>query len=463
MKYKFKHTPKSVPLVKTRFRRIHTKLPVPESLPLLHLMEEFEPSSMQGQAPLVWDKAEGFQVFDPFGNMWLDWSSGVLVANIGHNDHDVVRAICEQVKEHSLFSYCFPSEARIRLAQRLVEITPSGLDKAFILTTGSETIECAIKLARTYGREKKKNKINIVSFENGFHGRTLGAQMAGGFPQAKEWIGNLDPGFFQVPFPDGFRCTNTDFQSFEKSLADQGVDPATVAGVMMESYQGGGASFAPALYVQELKRWCEKHQSLLILDEVQAGFGRTGKLFAFEHYSITPDIICLGKGISGSLPVAAVLGPKDVMDLYGPGSMTSTHGGNPVCCAAALENIDKLINGRIIEHGAKVGQLLEHGLREIQVKNDEIIGCVHGKGMVFALHITGAGSRVPDGERASSIQRRCFEAGLLLFAPVGLGGANIKICPPLTISREAVEEGLSVLNEAIMKDLEENPPSTRRG
>ena len=459
---KSEYKPKAVPLVKTRFRRIHTMLPVPESLPILHMMDEFEPVSMQGQPPLIWDKAKGFQVYDPFGNIWLDWSSGVLVANVGHSDSDVVRAITEQVKERSLFSYCFPSEARIRLAQRLVEITPPGLDKAFILTTGSETTECAIKLARTYGRKKDNEKINIVSFENGFHGRTLGAQMAGGFPQAKEWIGNLDPGFLQVPFPDGFRCENTDFQGFEKSLADQGVDPYTVAGVMMESYQGGGASFAPALYVQELKRWCEKHDSLLIFDEVQSGFGRTGKLFAFEHYGVTPDIICLGKGISGSLPVAAVLGPQDIMDLYGPGSMTSTHGGNPVCCVAALENIDKLINGKIVEHGAEVGQLLEHGLRGIQVQYNEIIGDVHGKGMVFALHMTRAGSRTPDGERASSIQRRCFEAGLLLFAPVGLGGANIKICPPLTISREAVEEGLSVLSEAIRMDLEEKPPSDRR-
>ncbi len=459
MEYKYKHTPKAVPFVETRFRRIRTQLPVPESLPLLQMMEEFEPSSMQGQPPLIWDKAEGCQVYDPYGNMWLDWSSGVLVANIGHSDCGVVGAICEQVKERSLFSYCFPTEARIMLAKRLVEITPPGLDKAFILTTGSETTECAIKLARTYGREKENKKINIVSFENAFHGRTLGAQMAGGFPQDKEWIGNLDPGFIQVPFPDGFRFTSTDFKSFEKSLADQGVDPGTVAGVMMESYQGGGASFAPTPYVKQLKRWCEKHESLLIFDEVQSGFGRTGKLFAFEHYDVKPDILCLGKGISGSLPVAAVVGPKDIMDLYGPGSMTSTQGGNPVCCAAALENIDKLISGKIVERSSEVGQVLERGLREIRSENMEIIGDVHGKGLVYALHITQPGSRVPDGERASSIQRRCFEAGLLLFAPVGLGGANVKICPPLTISMEAVEEGLSVLREVLAMDLLENPLS----
>jgi 4-aminobutyrate aminotransferase/(S)-3-amino-2-methylpropionate transaminase len=458
MENRKQYTPIAVPLVETRFRRIHTRLPVPESLPLLRKMVEFEPSSMQGQPPLIWDRAEGFQVYDPFGNMWLDWSSGVLVANIGHSDCDVIEAICEQVKERSLFSYCFPTESRIMLAQRLVEITPPGLDKAFILTTGSETTECAIKLARTYGRGIDKKKVNIVSFENGFHGRTLGAQMAGGFPQAKEWIGNLDLGFIQVPFPDGFRCTSTEFKSFEESLSVQNIDPDTVAGVMMESYQGGGASFAPAHYVKKLKEWCEKHQSLLILDEVQAGFGRTGKLFAFEHYGVIPDILCLGKGISGSLPVAAVVGAKGLMDLYGPGSMTSTHGGNPVCCAAALKNIDKLISGKIVERSSEIGRILERGLREIHSENKEIIGDVQGKGMVYALHITQADSRFPDGERASSIQRRCFEAGLLLFAPVGLGGANVKICPPLTISREAVEEGLSVLKEAVATDLRENPP-----
>jgi 4-aminobutyrate aminotransferase-like enzyme len=443
----FPRTPQSVPKVATKYRRIQTKLPVPESLATLARIERYEPRSLQGQPPVVWDRAEDFQVYDAHGNMWLDWTSGVLVANIGHATAAVKNAIFREVGKARLFSYCFPSETRSRLAERLVGLAPARLEKIFFLTTGSEATENAIKLARTYGQKiGGSKKIVIVTFELGFHGRTLGAQLAGGYPEAKSWIGNLDPAFVQVPFPDGFRCRDVDFALFERSLAQRGVAPDDVAAVMMESYQGGGASFAPPPYVQALRRWCDRHRALLVLDEVQSGFGRTGKFFAFEHYGVIPDLVCLGKAISGSLPLSAVLGRADILDLYGPGSMTSTHGGHSVSCAAALANLEVLIGGKLVERAASLSDCLEGGLRAIARRYEPFVGAVHGKGMVYGLHIVEPGTERPNGAVACEIVRRCFESGLLMFAPVGLGAATVKISPPLITPEDAVEEGIAVLD-----------------
>ncbi len=449
MEGEFPRKPQWAPKLSTRYRRIVTQLPVPESLRILARIEKYEPRSILGQPPVVWDRAEGFQVHDRYGNMWLDWSSGVLVANIGHANTAVKQAIIREVERGLLFSYCFPAESRSLLAERLARLTPRGLNKVFFLTTGSEATENVIKLARTHGQKiGGSKKIVIVTFKLGFHGRTLGAQLAGGYPEAKGWIGHLDPAFVQVPFPDGFRCKNVDFGLFEKSLAEQGVKGDEVAAVMMESYQGGGASFAPSGYVQALRAWCDAHRALLVFDEVQAGFGRSGKFFAFEHYGVTPDLICLGKGISGSLPLSAVLGRAEIMDLYGPGSMTSTHGGHCLACAAALANLDALIEERCVERAATAGEFLYGGLREIAQRYSPWIGALHGKGMVYGLHIVEAGSDRPNGALAFEIVRRCFESGLLMFAPVGLGGATVKICPPLITTTDALSEGLQVLESA---------------
>ncbi len=448
----FSRIPRSVPKVATRYRRIATALPVPESLPVLARIEKYEPRSMLGQPPVVWHRAEGFQVFDRYGNAWLDWTSGVLVANIGHAHPAVKQAIMGEIERSLLFSYCFPSESRSLLAEQLTRLTPPGLDKVFFLTTGSEATENVIKLGRTYGKKVGGSKKNvIVTFELGFHGRTLGAQLAGGYADAKSWIGRLDPAFVQVPFPDGFRCKNIDFELFERRLAEQGIKAGEVAVVMMESYQGGGASFAPTAYVQALRAWCDAHRALLVFDEVQAGFGRSGKLFAFEHYGVNPDLICLGKGISGSLPLSAVVGRAEIMDLYGPGSMTSTHGGHCVACAAALANLGILLQDRCIDRAARAGEFLYSGLREIARKYAPYVGALHGKGMVYGLHIVEAGSDHPDGTLALEIVRDCFESGLLMFAPVGLGGATVKICPPLITTNDALAEGLDVLESAFAR------------
>ena len=353
--------PRVVPRVETAFRRIVTPIPVPESVPLFETLHACEPISMQGQPPVVWDRAEGFQVHDRWGNMWLDWSSGVLVTNAGHGRQAMVAAIVEQATKPLLHSYCFANEPRAKLVSKLAELMRSAAErvaghrdpayKAFLLTTGSETTECAVKLARTYGqRAGGRRKLGIVSFERAFHGRTLGAQMIGGSPALKDWIVHLDPDMHVVPFPDGFRTPDTSFDLFLSTLAEKGVGPDRVAGVISETYQGAGADFLPVAYAQKLRAWCDEHDVILILDEVQAGFGRTGTWWGFEHYGIVPDIACCGKGISSGLPLGAVLGTEAVMGLYGPGEMTSTHSGNPVCCAAALASID--LNEREVGAGS---------------------------------------------------------------------------------------------------------------
>jgi 4-aminobutyrate aminotransferase-like enzyme len=442
--------PRDVPHVDTSWRRIATKIPVPESLPVLEDLRRFEPRSMSGQPLVVWDRAEGCNVYDRWGNKWLDWSSGVLVTNAGHSHPRILQAVRDQVDHGLIHNYCFPSEVRSRLAAALVDCAPDGIDKAFLLTTGSEATECAIKLSRAWGRRiGGDGKIVIVTFEHAFHGRTLGAQMAGGIPALKEWIVNVDPGFVQVPFPDGFRCRDVGFDLFQLSLAEQGITPDSVAGVMTETYQGGGACFAPPEYMKKLREWTRENGALLIMDEVQAGFGRTGRFWGFEHYDIVPDLICCGKGISSGLPLSAVLGRTDVMDQFEPGSMTSTHSGNPVCAAAALVNLEAIRDEGLVHNAARVGAVLHEELTALQRRFPEAIGAVLGKGMVAGVHMVKPGSHEPDGDLAFEIVRGCVERGLLMFSPVGFGSATVKIAPPLVTGEDAMREGVEVLGETI--------------
>lgn len=446
----FSIIPQKVPHVATKFRRIATFLPHPDSIATLEKLRKFEPISMRGQPPIVWDRAEDFSVFDRYGNRWLDWSSGVLVTNAGHGAPEIKKAIVDQVNSGLLHNYVFPSEGRAELAETLIKLAPKNLKKVFLLTTGSEATECAIKLARSWGiKTGGKKKIGIVGFERGFHGRTLGSQQAGGMAGQKNWIVNEDPAIINAPFPDGFWQTDTSFDALLNHIAAKNLQPQNIAGVMMESYQGVGPDFAPVEYVQKLRAWCDAHGIVLIFDEVQAGFGRTGKFWAFEHYGVTPEIICCGKGISSSLPLSAVIGRADIMDQFPPGSMTSTHTGNPVCVAAALASLRKIKNDKLTENAARLGPILLAGLEEIKSKHRDIIGHVSATGLVGGLQILKPGVKEPNHDLAHAIIEKCFHKGLLFFSPVGAWGQTVKIAPPLTITEEALREGLSVLAEAI--------------
>lgn len=448
MSREFTLVPKDVPNIQTAYRHIATKLPVPESIPILEKLYAFEPRAMRGQPPVVWDRAEGFQVFDAWGNRWIDWSSGVLIANAGHGRPEIADAIARQVSGRLLTSFSFANEPRARLVERLSSMLPEPLKKVFLYSVGSEAIECALKLCRTFGvKSGGRSKHVIVSYQGAFHGRTLGAQQAGGIPELKQWIVNLDPGFVQVPFPDGYRTRDTSFDNFERSLREQGVEPQNVAGVILETYQGGSAAFAPARYMQDLRQWCTGHKALLICDEIQAGFGRTGTLWGFEHYKVVPDLAVFGKGISGSLPMAAVAGRADVLDQYPPLSMTSSHAGNPVCCAAALASVDLVVNERLADRAREMGAVLHRKLNAIAARFPQI-GCVAGKGLVAGMPCVRPGTTEPDADLAFEVVRRSMEKGVLMFAPVGFGGATVKISPPLVIPEDAVVESVDALEEA---------------
>ena len=445
----FSIEPRTVPRVETKFRRVVTALPHPDSVPTLEKLRKFEPISMRGQPPLVWDRAEGIFVYDKYGNQWIDWSSGVLVTNAGHAAPEICQAIIEQVNSRLLHSYVFPNEERAALAECLAGVAPAGLDKVFLLTTGSEATECAIKLSRSHGiKVGGRKKIGIVGFERGFHGRTLGSQQAGGMAAQKTWIVNEDPAIVTAPFPDGYWQADVRFEAFLQTLEQRGLKPEHIAGVLMETYQGVGPDFAPVEYVRRMAEWCRAHNVVLVFDEVQAGFGRTGKFWAFEHYGVTPDVICCGKGISSSLPLSAVIGRAEIMDQFGPGSMTSTHTGNPVCCAAALASVTKIVRENLTANAAALEAPLLAGLKRIQAKHPAVIGHVTARGLVGGLQTVKRGLKEPDHDLAHSIIERCFHKGLLLFAPVGAWGQTVKIAPPLTISREAMEEGIAVLEQA---------------
>lgn len=447
---KYSLQPVEVPKVETKYRSIKTSLPVPESLSIFQALQESEPVSMMGQPPVVWDKAEGFQVYDKWGNKWIDWSSGVLITNAGHGRKEIIEGLKEVIDQHLLATYVFVHEKRAELTKMLQKLSPDPATySVFILTTGSEATENCIKLAKTYAINKYgPKKKYIVSFKNAFHGRTFGAQLAGGMDKLKTWIVDEGKTFVQVPFPDGYKNEDTSFELFLNTLDNLGVSPDEIAGVITETYQGVGPDFLPVEYAQKLEAFCKKHDIITIYDEVQSGFGRTGKMFAYEHYGITPDLIACGKGISSSLPLAAVIGRKDIMGLYAPGSMTSTHSASPLPVIAAIENLKIIHKENLVERAAELGDILYDGLKKIQQKYPEVLGCLQGKGLVAGIQVVKKGTKEPDPEIAVKINEKCFQKGLLMFAPVGIAGECIKIAPPLIISKDALVEGLNVLEEA---------------
>jgi len=444
-------TPIEVAKVATKYRTIKTKIPVPESLPIFESLGQSEPRSMMGQPPIVWDKAEGFTVSDPWGNRWIDWSSGVLITNAGHGREEIRAALRKVIDQELLASYVFVHERRARLAQMLRELSPDPQKyRVFLMSTGSEATENCIKLSKTYGLQKYgPHKKYFVSFNYAFHGRTMGAQLAGGVERQKQWMVDRDASFVQVPFPDGYKNVDTSFDLFLNTLRDKGVPAGRIAGLMTETYQGGGPDFLPVDYAQKLEAFCHAHDIVMCYDEVQAGFGRTGKMFGYEHYGVRPDLIACGKGISSSLPISAVIGREDIMELYPPGSMTSTHSGSPLPVAAAIANLEIIQKEHLVERAARLGEILIPELHRIRLKHPQVLGCVQGKGLVAGIQVVKPGTKTPDPDMALKINLACFQKGLLMFAPVGAAGECIKIAPPLTITEDALREAIQVLEEAV--------------
>ncbi len=277
----------------------------------------------------------------------------------------------------------------------------------------------------------------------------MGAQLAGGIEGLKTWIGERDKTFINIPFPDGYRNEHISFDFFLKTIGEKNIKPEEIAGVMSESYQGGGVDFLPSQYAKELEKFCREYDIVLCMDEVQAGFGRSGKYWSFNHYNIKPDLIAAGKGISSSLPISAVIGRKDIMELYTPGSMTSTHSASPLPVAAALANLKIIEEENLVEHAAKMGKIMIPELERIQKKYNNNLGRFSGKGLVAAFQCVKPGTKNPDPHIALEINIAAMRKGLLMFAPVGLEGASIKIAPPLIINEEAIRESLQVFEDCV--------------
>jgi 4-aminobutyrate aminotransferase-like enzyme len=277
----------------------------------------------------------------------------------------------------------------------------------------------------------------------------MGAQLAGGSEKAKAWMIDRDRTFVQVPFPDGYKNEDISFDLFLKTLAEKGVKPQDIAGVMTETYQGGGPDFLPVEYAQRLQTLCREHDIVMCYDEVQAGFGRTGKMFGFEHYGVRPDLIACGKGISSSLPISAVIGREDIMGLYPPGSMTSTHSGSPLPVAAAIASLEIIQKENLAERAARMGEILIPELERIRQKYPQALGCLQGKGLVAGIQVVKPGTKTPDPDTALRINIACFQKGVLMFAPVAASGECLKIAPPLTIAEDALRESLQVFEEAV--------------
>ncbi len=436
--------------ISTANREIVTAIPVPESKATIDALRKYEPISMSGQPLVVWNRAEGVHIFDEYGNKWLDFSSGVLVANAGHARQEAKDAMIEAANRLH-HSYCFPNKERADLAEYLVETcAPDYLDKVFLVTTGSEAVECAIKIARAHAHKSGgPEKDYIVTFDGDFHGRTMGSQMAGGIPGLKDWIVNHDPCMANVPVPDGFRGKDTSFEGFLNALKEQNVDPKNIAGICLETYQGGTAILLPMDYMQQLRAFCDENGILLIFDEVQAGFGRCGKMWGFEHYNVKADLIVCGKGIGSGMPISAVIGASEWMNIFPPGSMTSTHTGNPVCCVTALANIKLLVEEDLIGNAARLESVFKEKMAHFEEKYPDNVGRAEATGLVAAIQmVPEKGSLEPDHETAFDIVNHAVQHGLMLFGPVGSGGGTVKLSPPLCITEEQLREGLEVLEEA---------------
>lgn len=453
MDYEFNLEPRNVTQLETKNRKIATQIPVPESIEIIEKSLKYQPLSMSQQLPAIWDRAVDSSVYDPYGNKWIDFSSSIFVNNVGHGNEEIVAAIEEYIRKPLLCSYGYYTETRADFAQYIIENTHPSFDKVCFFTTGAETTECSLKISRTFGMRQNPEKTYTIAYRGGFHGKTMGAQTMSGNEKSKYWIPNKDPNIFHLPFPSP-AFVNDDklddeafgeqiFSEHVKLLEQNRITPDKIAGFIFEPYQGWGALFFPIGYIKAMRRFADKNKCLLVADEVQSGFGRTGKLFGYEHYDIVPDIICCGKAVSGALPLSAVISRSEILE--GDASVNSTHGGNPICCASSHANLKYLIDNKLPEEAARKGLIVKKHFERLMEENPEKIKAIHGKGLAYAALVVKKGTEELDAELVDRIIERAFEKGLMsIRTMVG----TIKIGPPLTISDEALIEGLEIISEA---------------
>jgi 4-aminobutyrate aminotransferase/(S)-3-amino-2-methylpropionate transaminase len=435
--------------------RLQTEIPGPNSRALLARRAKAVPKGVPAVTPIGIAQAEGAVLTDVDGNRLIDFGGGIGVVNTGHRHPGVVEAVRGQLDRFA--HVCFPVstyEPYVELAERLNRITPGTHEKrTFFVNSGAEAVENAVKVARFFtGRQA------VLCFEHGFHGRTnLAMALTAKVTPYKKGFGPFAPEVYRIPYPycyrcaegpSGDRCCMASAARLEQILAGT-VDPGSVAAVIMELELGeGGFVPAPMEYVQALAAFTRQHGILFIADEIQTGFGRTGKLFASEHYGLVPDLITTAKSLAGGLPLAAVTGRADVMEAPQVGGLGGTYGGNPLACAAALAVLDAMEAERIPAHAQRTGDRVKARFRQ-WAEQFPCIGDVRGLGAMVGMElVTDRESRTPDKALTARVLAAALERGLVLLSS-GTYGNTIRVLAPLTADDAIVDEGLDVMGAAL--------------
>jgi len=434
----------------TKIASVRTPLPGPRSKELFTRWARVEAQCTGYQAQVVWDRASGVTVTDVDGNTFIDWTSGVLVTNVGHCHPDLVKAV-QAASAKLLNNYECLNEPRVEAAEKLVSVLPPHLDKCFFLSTGSEAVEGAIRIMKRHS-----GRFEIVSFYGAFHGRTYAALSAGGLAGPKKGYGPTVPGAIRVPFPYCYRCPFKARPETCDLLCLDYLDDAvranstgSLAGVIVEAYLGAaGFIFPPAGWFPRLEQWLRARGLLFTLDEVQSSYGRTGRFFALEWEGLTPDLVCIGKGIGSGVPASAIGARGEVIGALGPGEMSSTMGGNPVACAAVSAVIDIMRREKLEENALRIGALMKTRLLEIQ-ERCPYLGDVRGLGLVMGLELV---KDKKTKEPAPDLTRKLIDLAAqngLLIGSVGVFGNVIRVAPPLVITEAEARESLDIFEKAL--------------
>jgi len=434
--------------------KLKTAIPGPNAKRVLAGDEKYISPSYTRSYPLVAKRGRGIVVEDVDGNEFFDFSAGIAVTSTGHCHPEVVAAIQKQAGELIHMSGTdFYYESLVTLAERLSKIAPMpGPHKIYYGNSGAEAVECALKLARYHTKRQQ-----VIAFFGAFHGRTMGAlSLTASKPQQKRRFSPLVPGVTHISYPDVYRAGvgPQDAEKFalgcaryiEDKLFKTILPPEEVAAIFVEPIQGeGGYVVAPTIFMQELRRICDKHGILLVLDEVQSGIGRTGKWFAVEHTGVHPDIVCMAKGIASGMPLGVTLSKADVMDWI-PGSHASTFGGNPVCIAAALATLDVIEKEGLLRNSQEVG---EHMMKRMAdwPKKHRIVGDVRGRGLMIGVEIVkDQKTREYGASERDRIVEQAFERGVLFL---GCGPSTVRIAPALIVTTEEADVAMDALEESI--------------
>ncbi|MBS3977155.1 MAG: 4-aminobutyrate--2-oxoglutarate transaminase [Syntrophomonadaceae bacterium] len=432
-----------------------TEIPGPKSKELLALREKYVSRGLANNAPIFVEEAKGALVRDVDGNIFIDFAAGIGVVNVGHSPKEIVDAVKEQAEKflHTCFHVAM-YEPYVRLAEKLTQITPGSFPKKVMLAnSGAEAVENAVKLAR-----KHSKRTGIISLECAFHGRTLMAMtLTSKVKPYKFGFGPFAPEIYKIPSAYCYRCIfgrqypGCDLQcvSYLERFFLSECPHENVAAIIMEPVQGEGGFIAPPPeYLKGLKAVCEKYGILLIADEVQSGFGRTGRMFAVEHFGIEPDMMTLSKSLAAGMPVSAVVGRAEIMDAASPGEIGSTFGGNPVSCVAALKSIELLERDSLADRSYQLGEIMIKRLKHMQDKYP-LIGDVRGIGAMVAIELVkDRQTKEPAKEAALKVVRFCVNSGVLALS-AGVFSNVIRFLVPLVITEEQLSMGLDVVDRAL--------------